>query len=186
MLRGLGAEDEPAGVERDEVAGNVHDADDYRRQHKRVERPAECGQHRTPLGRGIAADTRARGTYPHADCEQRRQQSTNEQSEDQDLQRGGVVEPGAHDIWALCAGTVLAGALSGWGGTASGAGVRPFVSRTPVLTVNAGSSADSSPAVRLPSHSLLTFLWSTRTLRDCRQMGKAVADSRVKPTIMPR
>src|SRR3984957_8191511 len=161
MLRRLGSEDIHAGVRPDEIPGDVQHADHDRDQRQRVHRVADSGQRRilVPYGSAIGAfDTGARGARPHAECEHRRQPATEDQTEDEDLQRSLVVEPSAHGMPAF-----FAGAVPGVASVTS-----PFPPGTPAPILAVGWPSSSSPAVSSPFHSALTLLWSTLVLRDRR------------------
>src|ERR1700690_1782995 len=149
MLRGLGSEDVKTGVRSDELASDVQHADDDGDQRQRVQRVADGGQSRV-LVRGSRApgpwdDAGTGGSRPHREGEQRGQAAAEQQAEDQDLQRGLVVEPVAHSVPAFFASAVWALAPE----------TSPSRNGAPAMP---GLPSSSSPAVRSPFHSALTLL----------------------------
>src|SRR6202034_709265 len=177
MLRGLGPENVKTGVRANELASDVQHADDDRCQRQCVQRVADGDQRRVLVGHGGCAvgtlDTGTSGAHPYRDRKQRGQPATEEQAEDQNLQRSLVIEPVAHSVPAFFASGV-------WGAAAE---TSPLLKGEPARP---GLPSSSSPAVRSPFHSALTLLWSTLVLRDRRWMATPAATSRARPTIEPK
>src|SRR5271166_2213501 len=99
MLLVLRAQDVQAGVMGDEVARDEQYADDHRSQHQREDHPAQRDERWVAVSHGavMGYDTGAFGVEPRSEGEQRRQTGADDESGDDDLQHGGVVEPGFHD-----------------------------------------------------------------------------------------